>query len=127
MRDHPAIKNYLYYFKEAKKPVVWHLGYSKAEARKVAEAIYSGSPEWMENDATVIGVAPEARINPKKLTVDVIMIDTSVAPLDTLDKFLIKAKVFLVKTDDEAALKTKFKETGLTLVDESNDLVWVRS
>lgn len=55
----PLIQNYLAYFGAKEKPVVWEVGSRDGkDAVEIAKRIYSGNPDWLWSNATVVALEP---------------------------------------------------------------------
>lgn len=55
----PAIHNFIHYFGERDKPVVWEIGSRDGrDGVELAKRIYSGRPEWFWTNATVVCFEP---------------------------------------------------------------------
>ena len=124
----PAIKNFLYYFKATKNPIVWILGADENDARIVAQRIYTGSADWLDTDIQVTDVLKGKNIGVKDLAVDVMLVDMDVVAPSGVKMFLNKAKVIVSENGNLDEVKTFFKSNGLTLVEEiGGELTWVHS
>lgn len=116
--------------------MIWLLDVDIDLAREAAKNIYSGAKEWFESDSTILDVIAKDDVDAvkkvKPLTVDMMLVNGDASPLNFLDFFLDKAKVYVIKTKQPDNVKQKFRELGLVLADEfecSDDLhqqTWVR-
>lgn len=137
MKLEQAISNYLYYFKPTRNPVVWLWGVGLEEGETISRAIYVGNIDYLTGDEIILDAliarTKKGYGDVKKLSVDVMLINTDAAPVSFLREYLDKARVYVVKTDVSAVIKKLFKEDELTLVDEIGcgggveQLTWVRS
>lgn len=124
----PAIKNFLYYFKPTKSPLIWTIGVDEGYARVAALGIYTGELDWLDTDVRIVDVLKGKDIVVKKLAVDFLLADMNVVAPSGIDKFLEKTKMLVSRNGDEQEVKTFFKSKGFTLVDESEgQLTWVHS
>lgn len=133
MKLHAATANYLYYFKKTRTPIVWIWGVDKKEAELISKALYIGDPDYLIGNEKIVDALIKQPKDAKKLSVDVMLVDTSAAPIGFLKEYLNKSRVYVVKTESADTIKQIFKDDELTLVDEIDlgkgisQLTWVRS
>lgn len=122
MKLDPAIKNYRFYFKEARRPIIWLLDIDIELGMEAAKRIYSGATEWFESDSTILDVIAKDDVDAvkktKPLSADIMLVNGDASPLSFLDFFLDKAKIYVIKTKAPDSVKQKFRELGLVLADE---------
>ena len=124
----PAIKNFLYYFKATRNPIIWVLGIAEPYARTIAQKIYLGSNDWFDSNIQIVDVLRSKDIDVKDMSVDVMLVDMTIVAPSGVGLFLDKAKVVVSKNGDLDEIKTFFKSRGLTLVEEiGTELTWVHS